>query len=569
MRIIATAGHVDHGKSTLIRRLTGINPDRWIEEQERGLTIDLGFAHMQLPSGDSIAFIDVPGHTRFIGNMLAGVGGINACILVVDGHEGWKPQTEEHLRIMQLVGVKHGIIALTKIDLCDADDRELASMDIADHVAGTFLQVAPIVPLSATSGEGLDEFIATLDVLTQQSAPSSDHHRPRLFIDRVFAAKGSGTVVTGTLTDGSFAIGDNVVISPSGSEAKIRGIQTLGEAVASIEPGHRVALNLSGIEHSDLTRGDVVVKANHWHFSHRVDASLHVLASLSHVVSRRGAFTVHIGSDEIPARVRVLGPESIAPGHDGLVRLHLSRSVPLLPGDRYVLRESGRSETVGGGEILDVAPKLPASRAQPTRSVDRVINEHGWITADSLALLTGEKREAQFGDWIVAPEVLTSTITAIESLISKAGDGGIDLSSLDERQRLIVATLPQLSIKEGRVTIAGVHDPLLDHPIIERLATEGCSPTPPTGITPPELRRLAKASLLFEREGEWFHVSALETARSVATNLLQANPDGFTMSQFREALGVTRKHSVPLAGELDARAMTRRRGDVRIAGPKL
>ena len=152
MRIIATAGHVDHGKSTLIRRLTGINPDRWIEEQERGLTIDLGFAHMELPSGDNVAFIDVPGHTRFIGNMLAGVGGINACILVVDGHEGWKPQTEEHLRILQLVGVKHGIVALTKIDLCDADDRELASMDIADHVVGTFLQDAPILPLSASTG---------------------------------------------------------------------------------------------------------------------------------------------------------------------------------------------------------------------------------------------------------------------------------------------------------------------------------------------------------------------------------------------------------------------------------
>jgi selenocysteine-specific elongation factor len=501
--------------------------------------------------------------------MLAGVGGINACILVVDGHEGWKPQTEEHLRIMQLVGVKHGIIALTKIDLCDADDRELASMDIADHVAGTFLQDAPIVPLSATTGEGLDEFIAALDALAQQSAPSSNYHRPRLFIDRVFAAKGSGTVVTGTLTDGSFAVGDNVLISPSGSEAKIRGIQTLGSAVETIEPGHRVALNLSGIEHSDLTRGDVVVQANNWHLSNRVDASLHVLASLSHVVSRRGAFTVHIGSDEIPARVRVLGPESIAPGHDGLVRLHLSRAVPLLPGDRYVLRESGRSETVGGGEILDVAPKLPASRAQPTRSVDRVINEHGWITADSLTLLTGEKQDAQFGEWIVAAEVLASTIATIESLITKAGDGGIDLISLDERQRLVVATLPQLSIKEGRVMIAGVHDPLLDHPIIEQLAQAGCAPTAPTGITPPELRRLAKAGLLFEREGEWFHVSALETARAVAVKLLQANQDGFTMSQFREALGVTRKHAVPLAGELDARAMTRRRGDVRIAGPKL
>ena len=569
MRIIATAGHVDHGKSTLIRRLTGINPDRWIEEQERGLTIDLGFAHMELPSGDNVAFIDVPGHTRFIGNMLAGVGGINACILVVDGHEGWKPQTEEHLRILQLVGVKHGIVALTKIDLCDADDRELASMDIADHVVGTFLQDAPILPLSATTGEGLSEFIAALDLLVQQSAPSSNHHRPRLFIDRVFAAKGSGTVVTGTLTDGSFSAGDNVVISPSGSEAKIRGIQTLGHAVETIEPGHRVALNLSGIEHSDLARGDVVVTASNWHFSDRVDASLHVLDSLSHVVSRRGAFTVHIGSDEIPARVRVLGPESIAPGHDGMVRLHLSRSVPLLPGDRYVLRESGRSETVGGGEILDVAPKLPASRAQPSRSVDRVINEHGWITVDALTRLTGEKRDAQFGEWIVAPEVLASTITIIESLITKAGDGGIDLISLDERQRLVVATLPQLSIKEGRVTIAGVHDPLLDHPVIEILARAGCAPNPPIGITPPELRRLAKAGLLFEREGEWFHVSALETAHSFAATLLQANPDGFTMSQFREALGITRKHAVPLAGELDARAITRRRGDVRIAGPKL
>ena len=569
MRIIATAGHVDHGKSTLIRRLTGINPDRWIEEQERGLTIDLGFAHMQLPSGDSIAFIDVPGHTKFIGNMLAGVGGINACILVVDGHEGWKPQTEEHLRIMQLVGVRHGIIALTKIDLCDADDRELASMDIADHVAGTFLQDALIVPMSATTGEGLDEFIATLDVLAKQSAPSSNHLRPRLFIDRVFAAKGSGTVVTGTLTDGSFAVGDNVLIAPSGREAKIRGIQTLGHAVETIEPGHRVALNLSGIEHSDITRGDVVIKENNWHLSDRVDASLQVLASLSHVVSRRGAFTVHIGSDEIPARVRVLGPESIAPGHDGLVRLHLSRSVPLLPGDRYVLRESGRSETVGGGEILDVAPKLPASRAQPTRSIERVINEHGWITADSLTLLTGEKQDAQFGEWIVASEVLASTIAIIESLITKAGDSGIDLLSLDERQRLVVATLPQVSIVHGRVTLVGVHDPLLDHPIIEQLKSDGCAPRSPLGITPPELRRLAKAGLLFEREGEWFHVSALETARTIASELLHNNPEGFTMSQFREALGVTRKHAVPLAGELDARAMTRRRGDVRIAGPKI
>lgn len=569
MRIIATAGHVDHGKSTLIRRLTGINPDRWVEEQERGLTIDLGFAHMALPSGDSIAFIDVPGHTKFIGNMLAGVGGINACILVVDGHEGWKPQTEEHLRIMQLVGVQHGIIALTKIDLCDADDRELAMMDIADHVAGTFLQDAPILQLSATTGEGVNDFVSALDALAKLSSASIDHHRPRLFIDRVFAAKGSGTVVTGTLTDGSFAVGDNVLITPSGREAKIRGIQTLGQSVETINPGHRVALNLSGIDHAEIVRGNAVVHENSWHISDRVDASLQVLASLKHVVSRRGAFTVHIGSDEIPTRVRVLGPDSIAPDHNGLVRLHLSRALPLLPGDRYVLRESGRSETVGGGEILDIAPKLPASRAQPSRSVDRVIGEHGWITAQLLTLLTGEIRDAQFGEWIVDPDVLAATISSIETRITNSGDSGIDLLEFTERERLVVATLPHIVIAHGRVTLAGVHDPLLDHPIIEQLKNDGCAPRSPIGITSPELRRLAKAGLLFEREGEWFHVSALETARTVAANLLQNSPEGFTMSQFREALGVTRKHAVPLASELDARAMTRRRGDVRIAGPKL
>lgn len=569
MRIIATAGHVDHGKSTLIRTLTGINPDRWVEEQERGLTIDLGFAHMQLPSGQAVSFIDVPGHTRFIGNMLAGVGGINACILVVDGREGWKPQTEEHLRILQLVGVRHGIIALTKIDLCDADDRELAIMDIADHVGGTFLENSPVVGVSATTNEGLVEFVAALDRLATSCELSADHQRPRLFVDRVFAAKGSGTVVTGTLTDGSFNVGDAIVVVPAGREARIRGIQTLGRAVETIGPGNRVALNIAGVEHHELIRGNVVVTEGCWHASERIDASLQVLASLSHVVSRRGAFTVHIGSDEIPARLRVLGPESIAPGDSGLVRLHLARAVPLLPGDRFVLRESGRSETVGGGQVLDVAPRLPASKARPDRSVDRVVAEHGWIEADALFLLTGERRTAQFGSWVVSPQLIAATISKIESRLEQAGESGVELSSFDERERAVVATLTNFVIREGRVNAVGVHDPLFDHPIIDQLAQQGCAPAAPIGITPPELRRLAKAGLLFEREGEWFHVTALDQARLVARGLLDEFPDGFTMSQFREALGVTRKHAVPLASEMDARAITRRRGDVRIAGPKI
>ncbi|CAB4972829.1 MAG: selenocysteine-specific translation elongation factor [Actinobacteria bacterium] len=569
MRIIATAGHVDHGKSTLIRTLTGINPDRWVEEQERGLTIDLGFAHLQLPNGQTVSFIDVPGHVRFISNMLAGVRGIHGCLLVVDAREGWKPQTEEHLRILHMVGVTQGLIALTKIDLCDSDDLELARLDIADHVSGTFLDNAPVIGISAPTGDGIPQLIHALEELAERCDESVDHGRPRLFIDRVFAAKGSGTVVTGTLTDGCLKVGDSILIAPLMLEARIRAIQTLGQAIDQAQPGHRVALNLAGVEHGQLARGDVVIQEGQWFCSPRVDASLSVLKSLKHVVSRRGAFTVHIGSDEIPARVRVLGPESIAPDEQGLIRIHLSRPIPLLPGDRYVLRESGRSETVGGGEILDINPKLPASRATPNRDIQRVINERGWVTSADLRLLTGVNIEPMFNNWVVSPQELDKTIAHIESVMATKDPNGVDLASFTEQHRAVISTLTTLSITDGRVRVAGVHDALLEHPIIERLAREACAPNPPTDISPPELRRLAKAGLLFEREGEWFHITALETAQQTARELLAVSAEGFTMSQFREALGVTRKHAVPLASELDARGMTRRRGDLRIAGPKL
>ena len=569
MRIIATAGHVDHGKSTLIRTLTGINPDRWVEEQERGLTIDLGFAHLQLPNGKTVSFIDVPGHVRFISNMLAGLRGIHGCLLVVDAREGWKPQTEEHLRILHMVGVTQGLIALTKIDLCDSDDLELARLDIADHVSGTFLDNAPVIAISAPTGDGIPQLVQALEELAERCDESVDHGRPRLFIDRVFAAKGSGTVVTGTLTDGCLKVGDPILIAPLMLEARIRAIQTLGQAIDQAQPGHRVALNLAGVEHGQLARGDVVIQEGQWFCSPRVDASLSVLKSLKHVVSRRGAFTVHIGSDEIPARVRVLGPESIAPGEQGLIRIHLSRPIPLLPGDRYVLRESGRSETVGGGEILDINPKLPASRATPNRDIQRVINERGWVTSADLRLLTGINVEPMFNNWIVSPQELDKTIAHIESVMATKDPNGVDLASFTEQHRAVISTLTTLSITDGRVRVAGVHDALLEHPIIERLAREACAPNPPTDISPTELRRLAKAGLLFEREGEWFHITALETAQQTAQRLLAVSAEGFTMSQFRQALGVTRKHAVPLASELDARGMTRRRGDLRIAGPKL
>ncbi len=573
MRIFATAGHVDHGKSSLVTALTGTNPDRWREERERGMTIDLGFAHFTLPSGREVSLIDVPGHIRFINNMLAGVGGIHGAILVVDAHEGWMPQTEEHLRILELAGTRHGVVVVSRVDLVDDDEAELTAIDIADHVVGTFLAEAPIVKVSTVRGDGLDDLRRELDLMMDATAASPDRGRPRLFVDRVFAPKGSGTVVTGTLTDGSLAVGDNVVVQPLQREVRIRGIQTHGRSVDSIEPGHRVALNLSGIEHSEVRRGHAVVRADDWHLATVLDASFTALVSLDHDVTRRGAYTMHVGSDELPVRLRVLADESIRPGARGFVRLHLAEPRPLVMGDHFVIRESGRDETVGGGVVRDVAPMLTASRSQPhdddDANVDRIVAERGWIDAVELRRFTGVSRSPSVAHWVVDPAVLTATTVSLRTRVTAAGPEGLDVSALDDRERAVLATFADIRITGGFAREEGADDPLLSHPDIDVIKAGGCAPSAPTTLSNAELRRLQKAGVLFERDGEWFHVDALETARIAAAQLLAAHPDGFTMSQFREALGVTRKHAVPIATELDARGITRRRGDVRIAGPRL
>ncbi|MGA0877929.1 MAG: selenocysteine-specific translation elongation factor [Ilumatobacteraceae bacterium] len=569
MRIIATAGHVDHGKSTLVRALTGIDPDRWQEEKDRGLTIDLGFAHLTADDHEGLSFIDVPGHVRFLANMLAGLGGIHGCLFVVDAHEGWMPQSEEHLRILHLLGIDHGVVALTKIDLCTTDECQLATLDIADRLAGSSLENAPIIGVSSVTGEGLDELVSHLRQLASTAASSVDHRRPRLFIDRVFAAKGSGTVVTGTLTHGSLSVGEQIAITPSSRPARIRSIQTLGRSVDRIAPGHRVALNLSGVDHHDIVRGNAVIAADRWFLTDRFDAELTVLASLDHAVSRRGAYAVHIGSDQIPATVRVLGPDTIAPGNSQNVRVQMARVVPLLPGDRFILRESGRSETVGGGEILDIDPQRPAATARPDRSIERVVNERGWITSHDLDLLTGIMLTPTVGPWIVDPDLLQRLRDDLTERIRAAGSEGVDLTSLDERLRRVLDLLDDIDISDGRVRRKDLEDPLLRHPVLAELEAQGCAPHPPTSASPGDLRRLQQRGLLVEREGLWFHHSAVERARRAAQTLLTDHPDGFTMSQFRESLGITRKHAVPLATELDGRGITRRRDDVRIAGPRL
>lgn len=569
MHVIATAGHVDHGKSSLVLALTGTDPDRFEEEKRRGLTIDLGFAHTVLPSGAGVSFVDVPGHVKFLKNMLAGVGAVDACLFVVAATEGWKPQTEEHLRILELVGVKHGVIALTKADLVDDDDLELARLILADQVAGTFLQDAPVIATTATLGRGMDELRAALDALVSATPVAVDRGRSRLWVDRVFAARGSGTVVTGTLAGGTVAVGDQVAVGPRRWPARIRAMQSLGRSHDRIGPGHRVALNLSGVEHHEIERGDAVVPADAWHFTTTFDARLHVLASVDHQVGRRGAYVVYLGSGEFPVKMRVLGVDGIEPGGFGLVRLRAMTPLPLLPGDRFVLRESGRSETVGGGEVLDVAPVLPASKAHPDRSVDRVIAERGWIDVDHLALVTGERRAATLGRWIAAPGKLEALTASLRARATDAGPLGLDVAALDERERDALGLADGLETVAGRVRIAAVKDPLADHPFVAALGSALFAPPGADGVNRAELRALVQRGLVVESDGVWFHPDAIGAAGRVAAELLVAHPGGFTVAQFRDAVAGTRKHVLPLVAEMDKRGITRRRDDFRIAGPRL
>lgn len=575
MRVIATAGHVDHGKSSLVERLTGTHPDRWAEERRRGLTIDLGFGHTTVTATDGtaheVSLVDVPGHVRFLRNMLAGVGAVDACLFVVDAGEGWKPQSEEHLRILQLLGIGHGIVVLTKSDLVDDDLLELQQLDVRGHLDGTFLADAPVLCVSVMPGfeATVDELRTALAELAARTPAATDRDRPRLWIDRVFAARGSGTVVTGTLTGGSLRVDQQVVAGRR--SVRIRGLQSHGAARDRAEPGSRVAVNLAGIDHTELRRGEEVIDRAQWRPTRRFDARLEVLASLGHAVTRRGSYLAYIGSGEFPVRLRVLGTESLAPGSHGCVRLHVlaEQSLALIPGDRFVLRESGRDETVGGGEVLDVHPVLPAAKARPDRSVDRVIAEHGWIDVEELEALTGERRLPSVGTMVVDPDALRATIDIVRAKVAASGETGLDVAVLEPRERGVLPVVDDLVVGSGRVRLATARDPFAGHPVLEQVRAGGCAPPDAASLDRAAVRELVRRSLLVERDGLVFHPDAIETAARAAAVLLGTAPAGFTISEFREALGITRKHAVPLAAELDARGVTRRREDRRIAGPRL
>jgi selenocysteine-specific elongation factor len=550
--------------------LTGMDPDRFEEEKRRGLTIDLGFAWTTLPSGRELAFVDVPGHVRFIKNMLAGVGAVDACLFVVAATEGWKPQSEEHLRILELLGIGQGVVALTKVGLVDDDQRAVVHLDLGERLAGTFLAGAEIVEVDAPAGRGLDDLQAALDRLLAATPTAIDRHRARLWVDRAFAARGSGTVVTGTLAGGPLSVDDELLLEPGGTRVRVRGLQNHQRSVPSIGPGHRVAVNLTGVGHDAVTRGQALVRPGQWTVTTTVDCSLSVLGGLDHDVSRRGAYQAYVGSGEHPVSVRVLGDAALAPGASGFVRLHLPVGIPLVPGDRYVLRESGRGETVGGGEVLDVAPVLPAARARPSRSVDRVVAERGWVDADELERLTGERRPPTLAHWVVDPQALAAAASSVRDAVAGAGPLGFDVATLGERDRRLLATLDDVVVERGRARpAASEDDDLALHPWLAALAAAPFTPPGPGGVDRAEVRELVRRGLVVERDGAYFALSAVDEAARTVARLLTRQPEGVTVADVRDALGTSRKHVLPLLAHLDATGVTRRRGDLRVPGPRL
>ena len=357
MRVIGTAGHVDHGKSTLVEALTGQHPDRLREEREREMSIVLGFAWFTLPNGEEVGIVDVPGHRDFIENMLAGVGGIDAALFVVAADEGVMPQTREHLAILDLLGVPGGVVALTKTDLApDPEWLGLVEADLRETLAGTVLAEAPIVRVSARTGEGIPALREALQTALADCPPRPDAGRPRLPVDRVFTIAGFGTVVTGTLSNGSLHLGDEVVLLPEGVRGRVRGLQTHKRAEETALPGSRTAVNLAGVRREQVRRGDVLCLPDTYRATRRFDAHIRILPQASHPLKHNTFVKLFLGAAEVLARVRVIGQEAIPPGGEGWLQLEPQTPVVAVRGDRFILRVPSPPETIGGGTVLDAFP---------------------------------------------------------------------------------------------------------------------------------------------------------------------------------------------------------------------
>jgi selenocysteine-specific elongation factor len=575
MTLIATAGHVDHGKTSLVEALTGTNTDRLEEEKRRGLTIDLGFAHSTGSAGEVLSFIDVPGHIRFLRNMLAGVGGIDMCLLVVDAREGWMPQTQEHFDILRLLGVQHGVVALTKCDLLSEAEREDARLLVEMQLEDTFLSDATIVETSIHDESSIE--LLRQKILSIVHAPRQIKSRPRIWIDRVFSLTGVGTVVTGTLLDASLTVGADITILPAGHKGRIRQLHSHNQEVETSEPGSRVAVNVHGISHNDINRGDLLVLPEQWMLSNTLDVELHALPYLAHSITRRGHFLMYIGSDEVEVSLRLIQAESIAPGTSAKARLYLQHPIAVAPQDKFILRETGRDETVAGGIVLDIDPVLRLTKADPQYDVQHLLDERGMMNTNELFLRTGVQAIPTVDDVIFSSAMLTAAKAEVFHMLNSQRSlaselQGIDLVGLPDHLAQAARTFrpEEAVIENGRLYLPELAPSQKQtHPLVQEFIDALFTPPDPNAFDRALLRRLVQEGHLLNLDGVFFASRTLDRAHAVVKDLLTQHPDGITTSAFREAANTTRKYAVPLLEALDARGITRRRGDLRIAGPRL
>ncbi|MCD4689517.1 MAG: selenocysteine-specific translation elongation factor [Desulfuromonadaceae bacterium] len=386
--ILGTAGHTDHGKTSLVKALTGTNTDRLKEEKERGITIELGFAHLELPGDLQFGIVDVPGHERFVRAMVAGVGGMDLVVLVIAADEGIMPQTREHLEICQLLGVKKGLVALTKCDMVDEEWLQLVTEEVGDYLAGSFLEEAAIIPVSSKTSQGLDDLKSALGLLANEVQEKSADGSFRLPVDRVFTVPGFGTVVTGTLLSGEITTGEEVEVLPSGLTSRVRSVQSHGQKTETGMAGQRLAVNMQGADHNELSRGDVVVPRGVFRATRTVDARIDYLASAPRDLKHRATLRLHSATYEVSAQVILLDRDTLAPGDSAFVQLRLKTPVLLLPGDNFIVRSYSPQITVGGGAVIDPAP--PRRRRRSAQALELLQALDDGDNGDKLLLLAQE-----------------------------------------------------------------------------------------------------------------------------------------------------------------------------------
>ena len=432
--ILGTAGHIDHGKTSLIKALTGVNTDRLKEEQRRGITIELGFAALDLPSGRHLGIVDVPGHEKFVKNMVAGATGIDLVVMVIAADEGVMPQTREHMEICSLLGIQHGLVALTKADMVDDEWLELVQEDIRDFVTGTFLEGQAIVPVSSTSGQGLDEFTSALDDLSGGVPERSTTNLFRLPVDRVFSMKGFGTVITGSLMSGKVSVGDTIMIYPSGISSKVRGIQVHGATMESAQSGMRTAINFQGLELASIQRGQVLSKPDALLPSYMIDLKLHYLDSNKKKIKNRSRVRFHTGTSEILGNLIFLDRENLQPGEEVMAQIRLDAPVAVVRDDRFVLRSYSPVRTIGGGSVLNPVP-LKHKRFK----ADIIEGLNGLMTDDPEEIIAYHVRSmGVIGVSFSGLMVMTNLSEKILDKILQAMLSRRDIIQIDKEQRLYV-----------------------------------------------------------------------------------------------------------------------------------